>query len=184
MADLDFLKECFENEDSFNNFVSQVEGKGYKLADISTGDYVSNKKFYDETKKYKDLKKQYDELQESIKGDEGINKKVANLETELNDWKSKYSTLEGEHDKLSKRATIIKNGVKEEFADFVYSEVKKNINENVDFDTAFKKFKTDNPQYNTESTKKKVGINPDMNGGSGNTDNNNKFMNNLIRGIE
>ncbi len=181
MADLEFLKDCFENEDSFKAFTSKVEEKGLKVAEISGGEYVSKNKFNDETKKYNDMKAKYDELQKSIANDEGSKKQLENMEKTYKELEQKYNNLESEHDRITKRIALTKGGIKEEFADFVYSEIKKKVNDTTDFDTAFKEFKKDNPQYNTEATKPRQGVNPDLKGTS--TDNNNNIMNNIIRGI-
>ncbi len=182
MADLEFLKDCFDNEDSFKAFTDKVEEKGLKITEISAGDYVSKNKFNDETKKYKDMKQKYEELQKSIENDEGSKKQYEDLEKTYKDLEQKYTELENEHDRITKRMAITKGGIKEEFADFVYSEIKKKVNEDTDFDTAFKTFKKENPQYNTEATKPRQGVNPDLTGTA--TDNTNKFMNDLIRGKE
>jgi predicted nucleic acid-binding Zn-ribbon protein len=183
MADLDFLKDCFENEDSFKAFTDKVEEKGLKITEISAGDYVSKNKFNDETKKYKEMKAKYEELQKSIENDEGSKKQLEDMEKTYKELEKKYTDLESEHDRITKRMALTKGGIKEEFADFVYSEIKKKVNEDTDFDTAFKNFKKENPQYNTEATKPRQGVNPNLTG-TATENNNNKFMNDLIRGKE
>ena len=46
---MDFLKDLFSEEGlKFDDFVSKVNEKGYKLADLSKGSYVDKKKYDDD----------------------------------------------------------------------------------------------------------------------------------------
>lgn len=99
---MDFLKELFAQPLSFEAFVKAVEEKGYKLADLSKGEYVAKGKLDDALNKNKtltddiaklnkditdlknsnatadDYKKKFEELQQKIEDDE----KAAKAEAE------------------------------------------------------------------------------------------------------
>lgn len=179
---VEFLKDCFENEEDYKKFASKVDEKGIKIADLSTGEYVAKKKFDDKANELQTLQTKYNELEKNNKPDEVTAKKIQDLEKELGDYKTKYNTLESQHNHYLNRETVINNGFKKEFADFVVSEISKNVSDNVDFETAMKGYKSKNPQF-TESTPviKKASM-PSMNGGNVDKNSDNGFMNSLIRG--
>lgn len=73
---MDFLKELFGEESlSFEQFSKAVGDKGYKLADLSTGNYVAKKKFEDEIAS-----------RESIIGD--LNEQLSTRDTDLENLKT------------------------------------------------------------------------------------------------
>ena len=85
---------------------------------------------------------------------------------------------------LDATTKVVKAGVKPEFAKFVASEVLGQVSDTLDFDTALKAYKAQNPQFNTETTvvRKKVGSSLSLEGKeTNNQDETNKIMNNLIR---
>ena len=96
---MDFLKDVFGEEAlTFDDFVSKVTGKGIKLADLSTGNYVDKKKYEDavSTKdtSINDLQKQLKERDTDLK----------NLQAQLSDGtkdnETKVSELTGQLTKL------------------------------------------------------------------------------------
>ena len=179
---LEFLKECFDTEDDFKKFTTKADEKGIKIADLSTGEYVAKKKFDDKASELTNLQTKYTELEKNAKTDEASATKIKDLEKELADYKTKYTDLNNQHTHYLNRDMVIKNGFKQEFADFVVSEISKNVSDNIDFETAMKGYKTKNPQF-TEGTQviKKSSM-PQMNGGVQDTNASNDFMNSLIRG--
>ena len=44
---LEFLKNCFENEEEYKKFAQKVDDNGIKIADLTSGEYVAKKKFDD-----------------------------------------------------------------------------------------------------------------------------------------
>ncbi len=98
---MEFLKELFPQPLSFEEFVKAVESKGYKLADLSKGEYVAKGKLDDALSKNKtltddiaklnkditdlknsnasadDYKKKFEELQKKIEDDEKAAKEAA-----------------------------------------------------------------------------------------------------------
>lgn len=101
---MDFLKDLFSEEGlKFDDFVSKVNEKGYKLADLSKGSYVDKKKYDDDitshNTKYSELEKKYNELTESIKSaDGGVQKKY-------DDLLANYNTLKTEKEAVDKKVT-------------------------------------------------------------------------------
>lgn len=183
---LEFLKDCFENDEAFKKFEEKVDEKGIKVADLSNGDYVAKKKFDDKVSELNTLQTKYTELEKNAQTDEASKTKIADLEKQLGEYKTKYETLDKEHSHYLNRDTVISNGFKKEFADFVVSEINKNVSETIDFETAMKGYKAKNPQFTETEQKNKVITKqksmPDMNGNNVEKQNNNDFMNSLIRG--
>lgn len=180
---VEFLKDCFENEDDYQKFATKVDEKGIKIADLTTGDYVAKKKYDDKASELVSLQTKYNELEKNNgKPDEVATKKIADLEKELTDYKTKYTDLDGKYNHYLNRDKVISSGFKKEFADFVVSEISKNVSENVDFETAMKGYKTKNPQYTETIPVIKKSSMPTMNGGTQENNTDNSFMNALIRG--
>ena len=179
---VDFLKECFENEEDYKKFAEKVDEKGIKIADLSTGEYVAKKKFDDKATELTALQNKYTDLEKNAKTDELSAKKIQDLENELTEYKTKYTDLSNQHNHYLNRETVINNGFKKEFADFVVSEISKNVSDNIDFETAMKGYKTKNPQFTETAQVVKKASMPTMNGGVQDTATSNNFMNSLIRG--
>ena len=183
------LKELFgENTLSYDDFSKAVEEKGMKLANLSAGGYVAKSKYDDDVKKAKalDWKQKYEDLEKSIKGDDGINAKLKNITTERDDYKSKYEDINSKYSMLEATNKVISAGIKPEFAKFVASEVLGQETDTIDFDTALKSYKAKNPQFNTETTivRKKVGSSLSLDGKEQtNQEETNKTMNDLIRSV-
>lgn len=83
---MEFLKELFTQPLSFDEFVKAVNDKGFKLADLSTGEYVAKGKLADALSKNKtlldDIKKLEDDIEEL---------KTSNANTE--DYRKKFEDL-------------------------------------------------------------------------------------------
>lgn len=181
---LEFLKECFDNDEAFKKFEEKVDEKGIKIADLSVGDYVAKKKYDDKVSEYNNLQTKYTELEKNVQTDEVSKNKINELEKQLGEYKNNYETLDKEHKHYMNRDKVISNGFKKEFADFVVSEINKNVSETIDFETAMKGYKAKNPQF-TEAEKRvviKQNSMPSMSGNNQDKQNNNEFMNSLIRG--
>ena len=179
------LRELFgENSLSYDDFTKAVEEKGMKLANLSAGGYIAKSKYDDDVKKAKalDWKKKHEDLEKSIEGDEGINAKLKNITTERDDYKSKYEDINSKYSMLEATNKAISTGIKPEFAKFVASEVLGQVSETLDFDTALKAYKAKNPQFNSETTIKKISTSLSLSGKEQNNENEtNKTMNDLIR---
>lgn len=111
---MDFLKELFGDDGiKYDDFVAKVNEKGYKLVDISKGDYVGKKKYDDEinsaNSKLTDLQKKYDDLNDSIKAqDGGMQKKYDDLLNNYNTMKQLKETADKEVADF-KRKDIVRN---------------------------------------------------------------------------
>lgn len=82
---MDFLKDLFPQPLSFEEFVKAVESKGYKLADLSKGEYVAKGKLDDALAKNKTLTKDITELQNSNASTEDFKKKFEDLQKKIED---------------------------------------------------------------------------------------------------
>lgn len=82
---MEFLKELFPQPLSFEEFVKAVESKGYKLADLSKGEYVAKGKLDDALAKVKTLTKDITELQNSNASTEDFKKKFEDLQKKIED---------------------------------------------------------------------------------------------------
>lgn len=115
---MDFLKELFgEGALTWEQFSEAVTGKGFKLADLSKGNYVSKKKFDDEIKtretQIEDLNTQIatrdsdiENLKKDIEtGGHDNEAKISELTTKLTDLQNQYETAKNDYNtKLSKQA--------------------------------------------------------------------------------
>lgn len=168
---MDELKEIFGNGSlTFDDFNAKVAEKGYKLADLSKGGYVSKEKADRQQAK---LQQEYDEY------------KATNDISKYAD----YETIKTERDKLlaEKKESEINGilaeaGVEEKFRRFVASEVSANVTDKKDFKKCLEEYLTENPHFaevnNANIFFKKT--QPSLQGG-GEEKNENKKMNELIR---
>lgn len=124
-----------------------------------------------------DLKKENDDFQNEIKTlnetVETNNKSLENLQNVTNENKTLRAEME-----------LKDNNVKKEFLKFVTSEVSSQVNDDVDFTSALKKYKEDNPQYFGETVVKKVQTSQSLNGGVPKEQTTNDIMNDIIRGAK
>jgi len=176
---------------TYAEFEKAVASKGIKLADVSGGEYVSKEKYDAQVAVAKDWKTKHKTLSDSVDGDEGYKTKLEQLEKERDDFKGKYETLEGEKTTLERTSKLGKLGVGEKYSKFALSEINGMVNDNVDFDTASKKWIADNSQFVTPVPTEKNP--PILNQPSGtnstitNTENGktavSSKMNNLLHGV-
>lgn len=89
-------------------------------------------------------------------------------------------TLKQENELLKATNKVVNSDVKPEFLKFVTSEIISMVDETVDFETALKNYKNDNPQFFGETVVKKVQSSPNLNGGTKPSTVNDIF-NNMIR---
>lgn len=180
---LEFLKECFESEDNFNKFTQKVDELGIKIADLTSGEYIAKKKFDTKVTELTNLQTKYNELEKNSQNDDVSKQKIEDLEKQLNEANTKYTTLNAEHNHYLQKDKVTGAGFKKEFVDFVISEINKNVTDTVDFETAMKGYKAKNPQFTETETKVfKANSMPNMTGANKGTENNNDIMNALIRG--
>lgn len=100
---MDFLKELFGEEPlTFEQFSQAVSAKGYKLADLSTGNYVGKHKYDDEISAkddaIKDLKAQIKTRDADIQGLKDQISAGGDNETKLQDLTAQLEKLQGDYD--------------------------------------------------------------------------------------
>ena len=168
---MDELKELFgDGSLSYDDFAAKVTEKGYKLADLSKGGYVSKEKAERQQAK---LQQEYDEY------------KATNDVSKYAD----YETIKTERDKLLAEkkeseinAILAEAGVEEKFRRFVASEVSANVTDQKDFKKCLEEYLTENPHF-AESRDTNIFFKktqPSLQGGS-EEKNENKKMNDMIR---
>ena len=73
---LEFLKNCFENEEEYKKFAQKVDDNGIKIADLTSGEYVAKKKFDDKATELSNLQAKYTELEKNSQTDDVSKKKI------------------------------------------------------------------------------------------------------------
>ena len=114
---MDFLKEVFgDGSLSWDEFSSAVTQKGFKLADLATGNYVSKKKYDDDLKarqtSIEDLTNQISirdtdiaNLQKTLEDSKGSATQVEELNARIAKMKSDYDTAKKDYEgRLSKQS--------------------------------------------------------------------------------
>lgn len=163
-----------DNKDAVVETVEKVEEettqKNYTKEDIDASFNAGVKKANSEWQK----DEKYKEFLEWKKSNQNDTERMKELETEsinkdniINDLKAQLELKDSD--------------VKSEFVGFVKSEVLKATNDGVDFGTALKNFKKENPQYFGETVVTKVQSSPTLVGGT-KPQTTNDIMNNLLRG--
>ena len=168
---MDELKELFgDGSLTYEDFTAKVAEKGYKLADLSKGGYVSKEKASREQAR---LQAEYDAY------------KAANDASQYAD----YDAIKTERDKLlaekkesEMNAILADAGVDEKFRRFVASEVSARVTDKKDFKKCLEEYITENPQFATSqgtSVFFRRTQPPLQGGGEGQTEN--QKMNEIIR---
>ena len=116
----------------------------------------------------------YKEFLEWKKTNQNDSEKIAELETSK-------ANLSNELNQLKAQIKVNESDVKKEFSKFVTSEVLSLVNDTVDFETALKDYKKNNPQYFGEVIVKKVQTSPNLNGGASQPLTTNQIMNDILR---
>ena len=104
---MDFLKELFGEEAlTFEQFSEAVSSKGYKLADLSTGNYVGKRKYEDELSAkdsaIEELRGQIKTRDTDIKGLKKQLQSDADNETKVSDLTSQLEKLQSDYDVAKK----------------------------------------------------------------------------------
>ena len=151
----------------FEGFKSAVESKGMKLVDLEKGGYVAKGK--------------YDKLAGDFtkyKSDNDVSKysDYEEIKAQLEEYKTKEQ-MEALYKKVKDK------DVDDKFVKFVTSEVSNMVTDTKTFDAALTEFLKDNTQYSKKNQKVFIaGSSVKLNGGSGEPQTTNEFMNNLLRG--
>lgn len=133
----ELLGDAYREDMTLAEIESALAGK--KLADLSTGEYVSKKKYDDEVVKRTTLETSIQEKDNKIAELENKAPEVVNPENYDNDMQE-LATLRNEKKANEYKAKIRGLGVNEKFVDFVA----KSIDDNENFETAFNEFKSKN----------------------------------------
>lgn len=114
---MEFLKELFSEPLTYDAFSAKVSEKGFKIADLSTGDYVSKRRHENElsekNNEITELNEQLsnrdtdlEQLQNTLSSESTDNKtKLAELTQSLTDLQTNYDNVKKDYDvKLEKQA--------------------------------------------------------------------------------
>jgi len=173
---MDFLKELFETEEAFNNFVKKAKEKGLNLADLSKGEYVSKGKHESEAKKLQaeleakikalteefaqkeaEYKAQVDKtaatLTEGEKAAKTLQDQLAKFEKEqektlkqIEKLQSEGEAAKAESQFANRRALYIEAGGKSKNVSRDVEFLTKLTNDETTFETALEAYKTENPE--------------------------------------
>ena len=134
----ELLGEAYREDMTFAEIESALAGK--KLTDLSTGEYVSKKKYDDEVVKRTALETSIQEKDNKIAELENRAPQVVNPENYDNDMQE-LATLRNEKKANEYKAKIRGLGVNEQFIEFVA----KSVEDGENFEATFNDFKTKNP---------------------------------------
>lgn len=134
----ELLGDAYKEDMTIAEIESALAGK--KLADLSTGEYVSKKKYDDEVAKRTALETSIQEKDSKITELENKAPEVVNPENYDNDMQE-LATLRNEKKANEYKAKIRGLGVNDQFVDFVA----KSVEDGENFETTFNEFKTKNP---------------------------------------
>ena len=135
-----------------------------------------------EKEKYTALENKINEFEKTIKEKDDTIKQLNNTVEENNKSLENLQNVTNENKDLKTQIQMKDSGVKKEFSKFVTSEISSLVNDEMDFETALKNYKNDNPQYFGETVVKKVQTSPTLNNGGNHVETTNDIMNNILRG--
>lgn len=150
--------------------VKEETAKTYTKEDLDNSFNAGVKKAHTDWQK----DEKYKEFLEWKKTNQSDNERLTELE-------NKNNAKDKEINELKSLLKVKDSDVKKEFQKFVSNEVMSLVNETTDFDTALKKFKTDNPQYFGEVVIKKVQSSPTLSNGGTKETTTNSIMNDILR---
>lgn len=149
--------------------VEETTQKTYTQEDLDNSFNAGRKKASKDWQK----DEQYKEFVAWKKTSQSDSEKMAELQ-------SSNETLKKENALLKATNKVAKSDVKSEFLKFVTSEVMSLTSDTVDFETALKNYKNDNPQFFGGQVVKKVQTSPTLSGGN-KPQTSNEIMNDLLR---
>jgi len=136
---------------------------------------------YEVGKRHTALKEQVEEYKAKCSDYEN---QISQLNSTIEDNNKSLETLENltnENRNLKADIQLNKSNVKNEFSEFVRSQVLSKVNDDTDFATALEDYKKNSPQYFGETVVKKTQSSPTLAGGQQPTSTND-IMNNILRG--
>ena len=153
--------------------VKEETTKTYTKEDLDNSFNAGVKKAHTDWQK----DEKYKEFLAWKKSNQSENEKLIELE-------SNNTAKDKEINELKALLKVKDSDVKKEFQKFVSSEVMNLIDDKTDFDTALKKYKTENPQYFGEVVVKKVQSSPNLSNGGIKENTTNSIMNDILRGTK
>ena len=123
----------------------------------------------------------YKEFLEWKKSSQNDSEKINSLQNENVDLQNQNSELQREINVLKATNKVSQNDVKPEFLKFVTNEILGMVNDTIDFDTALKNYKKENPHFFGEVVIKKVQSSPSLATGGKTETSTNDIMNDIIR---
>ena len=163
-------------------FVTKVEAKGLKLADLSNGEYVSKAKFDDRMTKFTNLKTQFGELKNSSNVSEDVKKEIETLKTQLEEANKTRDEFKNKVTQAEYLSSIDESKIDKPFRNFVLNEVSKNVSDTMNFKDCLTKYVADNPQYLAKEVERPSGLTFSSAGtGQAGVSNANQELNDFIR---
>ena len=104
------------------------------------------------------------------------------LTEKINELTNTNASLTNEIKLLKAQIQVDNSNCKKEFSKFVTSEVMSLVNDTIDFESALKDYKKNNPQYFGETVITKTQTAPSLNNGGTQPQTTSTIMNNILRG--
>lgn len=144
-VNMEKLKEVFGEEPlTYEDFEKKVNEKGLKLADLSTGEYVSKDKFQNTSQQIKEKEKEIEELNNKYSEVSKKAEEKEKLEEEL-------QQLQNEKKRVERESLLKDQGVDERYRKFVLTEINEKLNEDDNKDKKFedvaKEYLEENDQF-------------------------------------
>ena len=124
-------------------------------------------------------------LKEQIEEYKGYKTENENLSKQLEEKEKSmkgFEDVSNENKSLKAQLKLNENNIKKEFSKFVTSEIMSQVDDKNDFDTVWKAYKKDNPQYFGDTVIKKTQTSPSLNAGGDKPQTTNDIMNSILRG--
>jgi len=122
----------------------------------------------------------YKEFLEWKKTNQNDSETIKELQAQIVKINEEKANISKDYETLKNTQKVRDADAKPDFIRFITSEVMTKVNDTIDFETALKTFKNENPQYFGEVVLKKVQTSPKLNNNNGGT-NTNSIMNDVIR---
>lgn len=136
---------------------------------------------YEVGKRHTGLKEQVEEYKAKCSEYENQISQLNSTIEENNKSLEKLENLTNENTNLKADIQLNKSNVKNEFSEFVRSQVLSKVNDDIDFATALEDYKKSSPQYFGDTVVKKVQSSPTLASGGAQATSTNDIMNDVLR---
>ena len=171
-----------DNKDTENVEETKVEEEKEQTTKTYTQEDLDNSFNAGRKKASQDWQKdeKYKEFIEWKKNNQNDSEKITELQAEIDKINEEKANIMKDYETLKNTQKVRDLDAKPDFIRFITSEVMTKVNDTIDFETALKTFKNENPQYFGEVVIKKVQTSPKLNT-NGEKNTTSSIMNDAIR---